>query len=168
MGDISSRGYTNPDVLVSTDWLADHLKDANIRIIESNEDPLLYPSGHIPGAVQVDWTNDLNDPLRRDYLNREGFEKLASRIGITNDTTLPIQIKIGFQNENYFRDAKQKCKAFILPEGLEPADELKKLLETPLGTTITLNKADGGNISEELKKLLGTQIPFTLTKIIER
>src|SRR5689334_2267046 len=88
MGDIASRGYSNPDVLVSTDWLADHLKDANIRIIESNEDPLLYPSGHIPGAVQVDWTNDLNDQVRRDYLNREGFEKLASKIGITPDTTL--------------------------------------------------------------------------------
>jgi thiosulfate/3-mercaptopyruvate sulfurtransferase len=88
MGDIASRGYSNPDVLVSTDWLADHLKDANIRIIESNEDPLLYPSGHIPGAVQVDWTNDLNDQIRRDYLNRDGFEKLASKIGITPDTTL--------------------------------------------------------------------------------
>jgi thiosulfate/3-mercaptopyruvate sulfurtransferase len=64
------------------------LKDSNIRIIESNEDPLLYPSGHIPGAVQVDWTNDLNDPVRRDYLDKAGFEKLASKIGITPDTTL--------------------------------------------------------------------------------
>jgi thiosulfate/3-mercaptopyruvate sulfurtransferase len=88
MTDISSRGYANTDVLVSTDWLAAHLNDPGIRIVESNEDPLLYPSGHIPGAVQVDWTTDLNDPVRRDYLDRAGFEKLLSRIGITNDTTV--------------------------------------------------------------------------------
>ncbi len=88
MSDITSRGYANPDVLVSTDWVAAHLNDPTIRIVESNEDPLLYPSGHIPGAVQVDWTTDLNDPLRRDYLNKDGFEKLMSRIGATNDTTV--------------------------------------------------------------------------------
>ena len=88
MSDIASRGYANPDALVSTDWLAANLNDPNIRIVESNEDPLLYPSGHIPGAVQVDWVQDLNDPVRRDYLNRAGFEKLASRIGITPDTTV--------------------------------------------------------------------------------
>jgi len=88
MSDISDRGYANPDKLVSTDWVAEHLHDPNVRIVESNEDPLLYPSGHIPGAVQVDWTTDLNDPLRRDYLNKAGFEKLMSRIGVTNDTTV--------------------------------------------------------------------------------
>ncbi len=88
MSNITERGYANSDVLVSTEWVAQHLHDPNIRIIESNEDPLLYPSGHIPGAVQVDWTTDLNDPLRRDYLDKAGFEKLASRIGITNDTTV--------------------------------------------------------------------------------
>jgi thiosulfate/3-mercaptopyruvate sulfurtransferase len=86
MSDISSRGYANPDVLVSTDWVAAHLNDPNVRIVESNEDPLLYPSGHIPGAVQVDWTTDLNDPLRRDYLDKAGFEKLMSKIGVTKDT----------------------------------------------------------------------------------
>lgn len=88
MPEIANRGYANPDVLVSTEWVAQHLNDSSIRIIESNEDPLLYPSGHIPGAVQVDWTTDLNDPLRRDYLNKAGFEKLMSRIGATNDTTV--------------------------------------------------------------------------------
>ena len=65
-----------------------NLNDDNIRIIESNEDPLLYPSGHIPGAVEVDWVKDLNDPLRRDYLDKSGFKALASRIGITPDTTV--------------------------------------------------------------------------------
>jgi thiosulfate/3-mercaptopyruvate sulfurtransferase len=88
MTEIANRGYARPDVLVSTDWVAEHLNDANVRIIESNEDTLLYPSGHVPGAVHVDWTADLNDPLRRDYITREGFEALMSRIGATRDTTV--------------------------------------------------------------------------------
>ena len=88
MSDISSRGYTNADKLVSTAWVAAHLDDDNVRIVESNEDPLLYPSGHIPGAVEVDWVKDLNDPLRRDYLDKAGFEALASRIGIGPETTV--------------------------------------------------------------------------------
>ncbi|GAB4525043.1 MAG: sulfurtransferase [Anaerolineae bacterium] len=86
--DINERGYSNPAKLVSTDWVAEHLNDPHVRIVESNEDPLLYPSGHIPGAVQVDWTSDLNDPVMRDYLNKAGFEALASRIGITPETTV--------------------------------------------------------------------------------
>ncbi len=88
MSDIAGRGYANPDFLVSTQWVADNLNNPDVRIIESNEDPLLYPSGHIPGAVEVDWTHDLNDQVVRDYLGREGFEKLASRIGITPATTV--------------------------------------------------------------------------------
>ncbi len=83
---ISERGYAHPEVLVSTSWVAEHLDDPGVRIVESNEDPLLYASGHIPGAVQVDWTHDLNDPLRRDYLQKAGFEALMSRIGATHDT----------------------------------------------------------------------------------
>ena len=86
--EISERGYAHPEVLVSTEWVAAHLNDPKVRIVESNEDPLLYPSGHIPGAVQVDWTHDLNDQLRRDYLQKAGFESLMSRIGISKDTTV--------------------------------------------------------------------------------
>ena len=86
--EINARGYARPEVLVSTDWLAAHLDDPNVRVIESNEDPLLYPSGHIRGAVQVDWARDLNDPLTRDYLDRPHFEQLMSSIGVTNDTTV--------------------------------------------------------------------------------
>jgi thiosulfate/3-mercaptopyruvate sulfurtransferase len=85
---IEARGYAHPEVLVSTEWVAGHLNDPQVRIVESNEDPLLYPSGHIPGAVQVDWTRDLNDPLRRDYLHKAGFEALMARIGVTQDTTV--------------------------------------------------------------------------------
>lgn len=86
--DIASRGYVYPDVLVSTEWVAEHLSDPSIRLIESNEDTLLYASGHVPGAVHVDWTSDLNDQIRRDYIAKDGFEALASRIGITPDTTV--------------------------------------------------------------------------------
>jgi thiosulfate/3-mercaptopyruvate sulfurtransferase len=80
--------YARPDVLVETDWLAEHLHDANLRIVESDEDILLYDQGHIPGAVMIDWVADLNDKVRRDYLGREGFEALCSKNGISNDTTV--------------------------------------------------------------------------------
>jgi thiosulfate/3-mercaptopyruvate sulfurtransferase len=86
MSDIETRGYARPEVLVSTDWVANHIHDADVRIVESNEDVLLYPSGHIPGAVQVDWTADLNDQVKRDYITRRGFEALMSRIGATPKT----------------------------------------------------------------------------------
>ena len=88
MSTIESRGYVHGDILVSTDWLSQHLTDPSIRIVESNEDVLLYPSGHIPGAVQIDWTADLNDQLKRDYIGKEQFEKLLSKSGISNDTTV--------------------------------------------------------------------------------
>jgi thiosulfate/3-mercaptopyruvate sulfurtransferase len=88
MTDITQRGYARPEALVSTDWVAAHLADPGVRIVESNEDPLLYPSGHIPGAAEVDWTRDLNDPVRRDYLQRDGFAALMSRLGATPETTV--------------------------------------------------------------------------------
>ena len=80
--------YAHPEYLVDTEWLAKNLNDPSIRIIESDEDPLLYPIGHIPGAVQVDWFSTLQHPLRRDFLTREQFEEVASTLGITNDTTI--------------------------------------------------------------------------------
>ena len=88
MSEIKDRGYSNPDVLVTTEWAANHLNDKNVRIVESNEDQLLYSTGHIPGAVHVDWTKDLNDQVRRDYLDKKGFESLMSRIGATSGTTV--------------------------------------------------------------------------------
>ena len=60
--------YAHPDALVTTSWMADHLKDADIRIIESNEDVLLYDVGHLPGAVHIDWQRDLQDHTVRDYI----------------------------------------------------------------------------------------------------
>lgn len=88
LASIAERGYARPDVLVDTQWVADHLTDPNVRIIESDEDPLLYASGHIPGAVEVDWVRDLNDPVRRDYIDKGRFEELMSRIGVTPEMTV--------------------------------------------------------------------------------
>jgi len=84
----TNNGYARPDVLVSTEWVAAHLDDASIRLVESNEDVLLYSTGHIPGAVNIDWHNDLNDPVVRDYINAEQFAALLSRHGITPETTV--------------------------------------------------------------------------------
>ncbi|MGB0386833.1 MAG: sulfurtransferase [Ardenticatenaceae bacterium] len=85
---IADRGYVNPDKLVSTAWVAEHKDDAGIRVLESNEDVLLYHLGHVPGALKIDWQDDLNDPVRRDYISKEKFEELTSRLGITPDTTV--------------------------------------------------------------------------------
>mgnify|MGYP003693907243 CR=1 FL=1 len=72
---------------METEWLEKHLKDDGIRIVESNEDVLLYDTGHIPGAVHIDWRADLQDPVIRDYISPEKFAELCSRNGITPDTT---------------------------------------------------------------------------------
>jgi thiosulfate/3-mercaptopyruvate sulfurtransferase len=85
---IESRGYAHPEVLVSTDWVAAHLKDPAVRLIESNEDLLLYETGHLPGAVKIDWVNDLNDQLSRDYLQREPFQALLRSRGINQDSVI--------------------------------------------------------------------------------
>lgn len=85
---IEAKGYAHPEVLVSTDWVADHLNDQNVRLVESNEDILLYDTGHIPGAVKIDWHADLNDALVRDYIDKEQFEALLQRYGIDNNTTV--------------------------------------------------------------------------------
>src|SRR5687767_10972199 len=68
---IDGKGYAHPDALVSTDWLAARLEDPTLRILESDEDVLLYHTGHIPGAQKIDWHEDLNDPVTRDYVGRE-------------------------------------------------------------------------------------------------
>jgi thiosulfate/3-mercaptopyruvate sulfurtransferase len=88
MKPIDERGYVHVDKLVSTDWVAARLEDGSIRLVESNEDPLVYPSGHIPGAVEIDWIRDLNDPVRRDYLDAVKFAELVGRLGLTPETTI--------------------------------------------------------------------------------
>ncbi len=88
VADIAERGYAHPEVLVSTRWVADHLADSNVRIVDSNEDVLLYETGHIPGAVKIDWVADLNDPLVRDYIDRPRFQRLLRSKGINDGTTI--------------------------------------------------------------------------------
>lgn len=81
--------YAREDVLVTTQWVADNLnKTSQIRLVESNEDVLLYSTGHIPNAVHIDWVADLNDSIRRDYLDEQQFAALLSRNSIDNDTTV--------------------------------------------------------------------------------
>ncbi len=83
-------GYSNPEVLVDTQWVADHLNDASVRVIEVDEDVLLYEIGHIAGAVKLDWHVDVQDPLERDFIDQRGFEELMGRWGISNDTTVVL------------------------------------------------------------------------------
>jgi thiosulfate/3-mercaptopyruvate sulfurtransferase len=90
MTPIESRGYAHPDVLVSTDWVAAHLDDPTVRIVESDEDLLLYETGHIPGAVKLDWIEDLNDPLVRDYVDGARLQQLLRSKGINRDTTIVL------------------------------------------------------------------------------
>jgi thiosulfate/3-mercaptopyruvate sulfurtransferase len=80
--------YADPDVLVSTEWVAEHHGDPTVRIVESNEDRALYTQGHVPGAVEIDWQVDLQDQVVRDYVDRKGFEEICRNNGIGNDTTI--------------------------------------------------------------------------------
>ncbi|MBX5334373.1 sulfurtransferase [Rhodococcus fascians] len=82
--------YAHPDRLVSTEWLSAHLGTPGLRVVESDEDVLLYDVGHIPGAVKIDWHLDLNDPVTRDYIDGEQFSKLMSRKGISRDDTIVV------------------------------------------------------------------------------
>jgi thiosulfate/3-mercaptopyruvate sulfurtransferase len=83
-----AQGYAHPEYLVETEWVAEHLDNSDIRLVESNEDILLYETGHIPGAVKVDWFTTLQHPVRRDFLTKDEFEKLCSDLGISNETTV--------------------------------------------------------------------------------
>ena len=82
--------YAHPDRLVSTQWLSANIGTPGLKVVESDEDVLLYDVGHIPGAVKVDWHVDLNDPVTRDYIDGEQFAALMSRKGISRDDTVVI------------------------------------------------------------------------------
>ena len=85
---IARKGYAHPESLVSTEWLAGNLADDSLRILESDEDVLLYETGHIPGAQKIDWHIDLNDSVQRDYVSKEEFEKLLRSKGIDESKTV--------------------------------------------------------------------------------
>jgi thiosulfate/3-mercaptopyruvate sulfurtransferase len=82
------QGYAHPERLVTSEWLAEHLDDPSVVVAESDEDVLLYETGHIPGAVKIDWHTDLNDPVARDYVDADGFARLMSEKGVSRNTTL--------------------------------------------------------------------------------
>ena len=82
--------YAHPEKLVTTQWLAEHLGEPGLRVVESDEDVLLWDTGHIPGSVKVDWHTELNDPVTRDYVDGEGFAALMSRKGISREDTVVI------------------------------------------------------------------------------
>jgi thiosulfate/3-mercaptopyruvate sulfurtransferase len=77
-------------VLVSADWVESHLDDPNVVLIEVDEDTSAYDKGHIKGAIKLDWKNDLQDPVRRDFVGKEAFEKLLSERGVSNDHTVVL------------------------------------------------------------------------------
>jgi thiosulfate/3-mercaptopyruvate sulfurtransferase len=82
--------YANPDALVTTDWLEANLSDPGVRVVEVDEDATVYDKDHIPGAIAWSWSDDLHHPLRRDYLDQEGFGKLLSAAGVGPDTTVVL------------------------------------------------------------------------------
>jgi thiosulfate/3-mercaptopyruvate sulfurtransferase len=86
---MSGQGYAKA-VLVSTDWLAAHLGDEDVAVAEVDESPELYDEGHIPGAVKLHWRDDLQDPVKRDLVEKPDFERLMSRLGISNTTTIVL------------------------------------------------------------------------------
>ena len=86
---MAENGYAKP-VLVATDWVAEHLNDSNVVVAEVDENPDLYDEGHIPGAVKLHWREDLQDPVERDLVEKDDFERLMGSLGITNDTALVL------------------------------------------------------------------------------
>src|SRR5437588_7890590 len=84
-----ANGYAKP-VLVTSDWVAEHLGDSNLVVAEVDENPDLYDEGHIPGAVKLHWREDLQDPIERDLVEKDQFETLMGSRGISNDTTIVV------------------------------------------------------------------------------
>jgi len=90
MGQNAQSGYTHPEVLVETAWVAENLNNPNVRLIEADEDVLLYETGHIPGAVKLDWHVDVQNSVTRDFIDQQAFEQLMSRYGVDDNTTVML------------------------------------------------------------------------------
>jgi len=105
--------YAHPEMIVSTEWVAEHLDDPGLVVAESDEDVLLYETGHIPGAVKLDWHTELNDPVTRDYVDGAGFSRLMSQKGISRDTTLVLY---GDKNNWWAAYALWVCSLFGHPD----------------------------------------------------
>ena len=105
--------YAHPEMIVSTEWVAQHLDDPGLVVAESDEDVLLYETGHVPGAVKLDWHTELNDPVTRDYVDGAGFARLMSEKGIGRDTTLVLY---GDRNNWWAAYALWVCSLFGHPD----------------------------------------------------
>lgn len=88
MSDETTTRYARPEVLVDTSWVEKHLNDDNIRLLEVDEDVLLYEQGHVPGALKLDWHTELQRPDIRDFIDEQGFAELMAEKGVSNDTTV--------------------------------------------------------------------------------
>ncbi len=107
------QDYAHPQMLVTTDWVAAHAWDPGLVVAESDEDVLLYDTGHIPGAVKLDWYTELNDPVNRDYIDGAAFARLMSEKGITRDSTLVLY---GDNNNWWAAHALWVCELFGHPD----------------------------------------------------
>jgi thiosulfate/3-mercaptopyruvate sulfurtransferase len=132
--------YAHPEMIVSTEWVAEHLDDAGLVVAESDEDILLYETGHIPGAVKLDWHTELNDPVTRDYVDGAGFARLMSEKGISRDTTLVLY---GDRNNWWAAYALWVCSLFGHPDvRLMDGGRAKWIAEgRPLSTEIPERKS---------------------------
>jgi thiosulfate/3-mercaptopyruvate sulfurtransferase len=134
-------GYANPYALVETDWLAEHLDDPAVKVIEVDEDVMAYEKGHIPGAIRWQWFSDLHNPVRRDLVDQEGLEQLLSRSGVSADDTVVLYggnnnwfatygywlLKyLGFENVKLLNGGRQKWEL----ESRELTAEVPQLKET--------------------------------------
>lgn len=111
---LAGKAYARPEALVTTDWLAANLRNPALRVLESDEDVLLFDLGHIPGAQKLDWHADLNDPLVRDYVDQAGFERVLRRLGIDESNTVVLY---GDKNNWWATYAFWVFRLFNFPEG---------------------------------------------------
>jgi len=95
---MTEQAYANPAALVSTEWVAQHLNDQNVRLIEVDVDTAAYDGGHIQGAVGVNWTTQLGDPIRRDIPSKAAWSRLLSEAGVGADT----RVVFYGDNNNWF------------------------------------------------------------------
>jgi len=146
---MSSDGYAHPDALVSTDWVAGHLADPGVRVVEVDVDTNSYDQGHIPGAIGWNWTTELCDTKVRDIVSKDQLETLMSRSGVGNDTTVVLygdnnnwfaawafwQLKVyGHKNVKIMNGGRKKW--------LEEGRELSTETPSPAATTYKAGKAD--------------------------
>jgi thiosulfate/3-mercaptopyruvate sulfurtransferase len=146
---MSSDGYAHPDALVSTDWVAGHLADPGVRVVEVDVDTNSYDQGHIPGAIGWNWTTELCDTKVRDIVSKDQLETLMSRSGVSNDTTVVLygdnnnwfaawafwQLKVyGHKNVKIMNGGRKKW--------LEEGRELSTETPSPAATTYKAGKAD--------------------------